>query len=91
MRYIQHQLISLSTLLHTSPQPLIITITTSFTYEAIASPLTKPFYTSASYIDLLEQIQEGIKETMKEKEITKEQLYEHMKKIKVPKEEGKLY
>jgi hypothetical protein len=91
MRYIQHQLISLSTLLHTPLHSLILTITPSFTYEAIASPLTKPFYASASYIDLLEQIQEGIKETMKEKGITKEQLYEQMKKIEVPKEEVKLW
>lgn len=91
MRYIQHQLLALSSLLDLKQHPLIITITPNFMYQVITPNLTKNFYEHESYVYLLEQIQEGIFETMREKGINSEDLYREMKKIKVLKEEVKLY
>ena len=88
MRYIQHQLLALASILDQTPPHFIITLSPSFRWMAITPT---DIYEHASYVYLLEKIQEGINKTMIEKGITKEQLYAKMKETEVPKEEVKLY
>lgn len=91
MRYIQHQLLALSFLLDTYPQPLTFSLSQDFQWQTTVPFLVKPFYASESYIDLLEQLQKGIHKTMRYHDISTTDLYTIMKSIDVPKEEPKLY
>jgi len=88
MRYIQHKLLALSNLLHLSQQHLIITITPTFTWTAI-TPID--FYFAETYNDLVDKINQGIRDTMAENNISDVDLYEEMKKIDMPKEPGRWY
>ena len=91
MRYIQHQLLALSFLLDTYPQPLNFSLTQNFEWQVTVPILTKPFYVSNSYIDILEQLQVGIHKTMRFHDIKTSHLHAIMSSIDVPKEEPKLY